>query len=50
MFTTLNDTDLISLGITSFGARKIMMSAIQGTWESFYFQNAEHLSKQVLTF
>ncbi|KAK4018783.1 hypothetical protein OUZ56_000825 [Daphnia magna] len=29
MFTTLNDDDLISLGITSFGARKIMLNAIQ---------------------
>ncbi|XP_059352077.1 protein bicaudal C homolog 1-like isoform X2 [Daphnia carinata] len=29
MFTTMNDEDLISLGITSFGARKIMRNAIQ---------------------
>ncbi len=30
MFTTLTDEDLISIGITSFGARKIMLNAIQG--------------------
>ena len=30
MFTTLNDEDLISIGIASFGARKIMLNAIQG--------------------
>jgi hypothetical protein len=30
MFTTLKDEDLISIGITSFGARKIMLNAIQG--------------------
>ena len=30
MFTTLKEEDLISIGIRSFGARKIMMNAIQG--------------------
>ncbi len=30
MFTTLTDQDLISIGISSFGARKIMLNAIQG--------------------
>ncbi len=30
MFTTLNDADLVSIGISSFGARKIMMNAIYG--------------------
>ena len=31
MFTTLNSQDLISIGIASFGARKIMLNAIEGT-------------------
>ena len=31
MFTTLNNQDLISIGIASFGARKIMLNAIEGT-------------------
>jgi hypothetical protein len=30
MFTTLKDEDLISIGVTSFGARKILLNAIQG--------------------
>lgn len=30
MFTTLKDDDLISIGIRSFGARKILLNAIQG--------------------
>jgi hypothetical protein len=30
MFTTLKDEDFISIGIRSFGARKIMLNAIQG--------------------
>ncbi|XP_046446042.1 protein bicaudal C homolog 1-like [Daphnia pulex] len=29
MFTTLKDEDLISIGVTSFGARKILLNAIQ---------------------
>ena len=37
MFTTLNSQDLISIGIASFGARKIMLNAIEGT---FYFLTA----------
>ena len=31
MFTTLNSQDLISIGIASFGARKILLNAIEGT-------------------
>jgi hypothetical protein len=31
MFTTLTDQDFVSIGIASFGARKIMLNAIQGT-------------------
>ena len=31
MFTTLNSQDLISIGIASFGARKIILNAIEGT-------------------
>lgn len=30
MFTTLKDEDLVSIGIRSFGARKMMLNAIQG--------------------
>jgi hypothetical protein len=30
MFTTLKDEDLFSIGVTSFGARKILLNAIQG--------------------
>ena len=30
MFTTLKEEDLISIGITSFGARKIMLNSIKG--------------------
>ena len=30
LFTTLNDQDLMSIGIASFGARKIMLNAIHG--------------------
>ncbi len=30
MFTTLKDEDFISIGIRSFGARKIMLNAIEG--------------------
>ena len=36
MFTTLKDEDLISIGIHSFGARKILLNAIQG---NIYFAN-----------
>jgi hypothetical protein len=37
MFTTLKDEDLSSIGIRSFGARKIMLNAIQG--KQFDFLN-----------
>jgi hypothetical protein len=30
MFTTLKDEDLLSIGIRSFGARKMMLNAVQG--------------------
>jgi hypothetical protein len=30
MFSTMTDQDLVSIGINSFGARKIMLHAIQG--------------------
>ncbi len=30
MFTTLKDEDLVSIGIRSFGARKMMLNAVQG--------------------
>lgn len=31
MFTTLGNQDLLSIGVSSFGARKIMLNAIEGT-------------------
>lgn len=30
MFSTLNEQDLTSIGISAFGARKIMLNAIKG--------------------
>ena len=38
MFTTLNSQDLISIGVASFGARKIMLNAIEGTIFNLAFQ------------
>ena len=35
MFTTLNYKDLISIGISSFVARKIMLNAMEGEITSF---------------
>lgn len=42
LFKTLNEEDLISLGISSFGARRIMLTAIKGL---FFFHCNEYIQR-----